>query len=170
MNFMQHYILNDAGEPIPCDDFMEWAQWFETAHRQIGKTVVGQSVISTVFLGLDHAFSGQGDPILWETMVFGGGHDGQTRCAGSREQAEAMHAQMVAKIKAATPWYQKLFFTPMARHPVAVNVLAALFNFWAGWTNLHTFRCPLIGAVNFTIAGFSLGSVLWLSLRNYKFK
>ena len=52
-----------------------------------------------VFLGLDHAFGG-GAPVLWETMVFGGKLDQeQDRCSGSREQAEAMHARMVEKVK-----------------------------------------------------------------------
>ena len=30
--------------------------------------------VSTVFLGLDHSWSG-GKPVLWETMIFGGEHD-----------------------------------------------------------------------------------------------
>ncbi len=55
--------------------------------------------VSTVFLGLDHNF-GDGPPILWETLVFGGPMNGQqTRCAGSREQAEAMHEKMVQLVK-----------------------------------------------------------------------
>lgn len=60
---------------------------------------VGDSKISTVFLGLDHSF-GSSSPVLWETMVFGGELDQeQDRCSGSREQAEAMHARMVEKVK-----------------------------------------------------------------------
>ena len=67
--------------------------------RFVDHTTVGESEVSTVFLGLDHQF-GKGPPILWETMVFGGKHNhDQDRCSGSREQAEAMHQKMVNKVK-----------------------------------------------------------------------
>lgn len=37
--------------------------------------------------------------LMWETMVFGGEFDQeQERCGGSREQAEAMHLDMVRKV------------------------------------------------------------------------
>ncbi len=85
---------------------MKWATWFEdfTNRRVANDTfeVNGERVrVSTVFLALDHAFN-ESSPILWETMVFGGKHDEeQDRCGGNREQAETMHAAMVAKAKAA---------------------------------------------------------------------
>jgi hypothetical protein len=61
---------------------------------------IGDSRISTVFLGLDHNWSGRGRPVLWESMVFGGKLDQeQDRCSGSREQAEVMHARMVERVK-----------------------------------------------------------------------
>ena len=31
--------------------------------------------ISSIFLGIDHNYTGIGDPILFETMIFGGEHD-----------------------------------------------------------------------------------------------
>jgi hypothetical protein len=36
----------------------------------------GNIGISTVFLGLDHRHFGDGPPLLFETMVFGGSRDG----------------------------------------------------------------------------------------------
>lgn len=30
-----------------------------------------QLAVSTVWLGIDHNFSGRGEPLVWETMVFG---------------------------------------------------------------------------------------------------
>ena len=36
--------------------------------------LAGSGDLLTVFLGLDHDFLDRGDPILWETMVFGGPH------------------------------------------------------------------------------------------------
>lgn len=49
--------------------------------------------VSTVFLGLDHRYSHEGPPMIFETMIFGGEHDQwQERCS-TWEQAEAMHKQ-----------------------------------------------------------------------------
>ncbi len=96
-----NYILDDKGKPIPEPDLLTRAHWFEKAERQVCKDIVGDSTISTVFLGIDHSFQ-PGTPILWETMVFGGALDQeQDRCSGSREQAEAMHARMIDKVKGA---------------------------------------------------------------------
>jgi hypothetical protein len=97
---MKKYILDSNGCPVLEPDVMKWAHWFEKANRTVAMDTVGGSIVSTVFLGIDHGFDG-GPPILWETMVFSGKLDHeQDRCSGSREQAEAMHARMVKRVKA----------------------------------------------------------------------
>lgn len=102
---MMHYVLNGAGEPEREPDLMRWAKWLEKSGkaRRVGQTEVGSVVtVSTVFLGLDHSFEGGGPPVLWETMVFGKDRKSQGgcwRCSGSREQAEAMHARVVAHVE-----------------------------------------------------------------------
>jgi hypothetical protein len=63
------YTLDDRGEPVPCDDLHEWGRWMQTADRQLAEDVVGDVRVSTVFLGLDHAFTGD-VPVLWETLTF----------------------------------------------------------------------------------------------------
>jgi len=63
------YILDEDGNPIPEKDPLKWADWFETTNRTVKKTQVGKLLVSTVFLGLNHAFDG-GIPLLYETMVF----------------------------------------------------------------------------------------------------
>lgn len=96
------YILDENGEPLACEDLMEWARWFETADRQVALTNIpnredpldADYKVSTVFLGLDHNHF-KGPPVIWETMVFKGGEGlWYDRCGGSREQAEAMHNNM----------------------------------------------------------------------------
>jgi hypothetical protein len=104
---MGHWILDEKGEkPVPVD-LMTWAQWFESRKRILKQENVGDVYISTVFLGLDHNFDENGAPILWETMVFPQDENGKrtyseqdcARCSGNREQAEAMHKEMVEKYK-----------------------------------------------------------------------
>lgn len=98
---IDRYILNADGQPVPEPDLMKWAFWFESAQRHVANDVIDGVRVSTVFLGLDHSWN-LGPPVLWETMVFGEGQldHMMTRCAGSREQAKAMHAEMVERVKA----------------------------------------------------------------------
>ncbi len=95
------YILDEAGEPVKTD-LMSWARQFELpAIRTVKKEKIGESEVSTIFLGIDHGWEG-GPPVLWETMVFDGKLDQeQDRCSGKRADALAMHERMVAKVKAA---------------------------------------------------------------------
>ena len=98
-----HYILNEAGEPVPEPDLMTWAKAFETMERKVKQEYVGPELwVSTVFLGLDHNYTEEGPPILWETMVFRKDYDDveMDRCSGSREQALAMHEAMVECVRA----------------------------------------------------------------------
>jgi hypothetical protein len=106
-------------EVVPIEDepgmpaFMEWALWFEKARdlRIIRQSEVGPIWISTVFLGLDHNYSDDGPPHLFETMAFGPPDHliefrdhkrltreelgWQTRC-GTYDEAEKMHAEAIA--------------------------------------------------------------------------
>jgi len=89
------YIL-DGRNPVPCTDFMMRARWFETSDRRVAKIDFGDMRVSTVFLGFDRSF-GQGPPLLFETMIFGGPFDQdkyQERCS-TWEEAEAQHAEAV---------------------------------------------------------------------------
>ena len=72
-----------------------WAQWFETAERHVAKDVVtlkhgGIFKVSTVFLGLDHAWFATA-PVLWETMIFGGPLDQFCERYRSVREARAGH-------------------------------------------------------------------------------
>lgn len=83
-----HYIL-DGHIPVQCS-LMEWAKFFETHNRIVRQDKIDNGKVSTVFLGLDHQF-GNGPPLLFETMIFGGPHDGyQERCS-TWDEAEAQH-------------------------------------------------------------------------------
>ena len=55
--------------------------------------------VSTIFMGLDHNFSNEGPPILFETMVFGGALDQEQARYATWEEAEAGHKAMVEMVK-----------------------------------------------------------------------
>lgn len=99
----EKYILNANGEPVIEPNLMKWAHWMEKnfLKRHAADEMVGTIRVSTIFLGLDDSFAPDGAPVLWETMVFGGRlHNAVARCTGTREQALAMHYDMVARVKA----------------------------------------------------------------------
>jgi hypothetical protein len=84
---VNNYILKDK-VPIPIEDIREWARQFDDDQRLVQRDEYGDITVSTVFLGIDHSF-GEGRPLLFETMIFGGEHDGyQTRCSTWDEAVE----------------------------------------------------------------------------------
>lgn len=97
---MNNFYRLENKVPVACD-MIEWARWFEAnpdarvVAQHDGPTGVS---ISTVFLGLDHSWGG-GPPLLFETMIFGGPHDGyQERCSTWAE-AEGQHSQAMKLAK-----------------------------------------------------------------------
>jgi hypothetical protein len=100
MNRTLRYILADDGKtPLECPDLLTWGHWFENGdRRRVAFDKVGDVGVSTVFLGLDHRWNRDGDPILWETMVFGGEHDGEQWRYSSYANAVAGHAAAIALV------------------------------------------------------------------------
>lgn len=95
---MRKYIL-EGKTPKVVDDVIEWGRWFETANRHVADTHLSDGVrVSTAFLGIDHNFGG-GEPILFETMIFGGKHDQYTERYCTYEEAEIGHKQALTKVK-----------------------------------------------------------------------
>lgn len=95
----ERYILDENRNPVVEHDAAKWRQWYTTASSLVAEDRIGPSTIATYFLAIDHDFFGLGQPVLWETMVFDGPLDQSCdRCAGSWQQAEAMHARMVRRV------------------------------------------------------------------------
>ena len=101
--FKPYFILDEDGKPKHEPDSMKWAAWFEKSTFE-GTRIVSQNDVedgvrvSTVFLGLSHNFMDRdgSDPILYETMIFGGHHDMYQKRYRTRAQAMVGHAQAVA--------------------------------------------------------------------------
>ena len=97
---MTKWYIREGHKPKPIANYMEAARWFETADRRVAKAFkIGEATVSTVFLAIDHQF-GDGPPLLFETMVFGGIHDGYQKRYTTWEEAEKGHAKAVALVKA----------------------------------------------------------------------
>lgn len=64
------YIL-EGKTPVKVATVEEWAQKFDQKTKIIKQDYFGKTKVSTVFLGIDHAFC-EGKPVLFETMIFGG--------------------------------------------------------------------------------------------------
>ncbi|MCK5605070.1 hypothetical protein KAR91_24485 [Candidatus Pacearchaeota archaeon] len=112
---MANYIL-DGHTPVKEPDLLKWAEWFEKANRTVKRSRIEVSItnervgvskklgfieVSTVFLGIDHSFTG-GKPLLFETMVFGGELDQEMDRCSTWEAAEKMHEAMCYKVKSQT--------------------------------------------------------------------
>ena len=93
MKIMCYYGLD--GQPISDE---EWTNMRRGGGDWIvGRTIVGWDPdvsVSTVLLGLDHGF-GDGPPLIFETMIFGGEHAGDQWRYGTKEEAERGHLRIV---------------------------------------------------------------------------
>lgn len=92
-----YYILNPDHSVTPCKDVRKWAMAFEKMNRRVAHDVIGRTSISTVFLGLNHAFEQSESPLLFETMTF---PDNETceRCS-TWDEAVAQHRRVCAKVR-----------------------------------------------------------------------
>jgi len=90
----------DGHRPVAMgdDELLAWAEWFATADRHVGLWRVGDVRVSTVFLGIDHGWSSE--PLLFETMVFGGSLDGLRERCSTWEEAEAQHQEVLRRVMA----------------------------------------------------------------------
>ena len=88
-----YYILEDK-KPKQVNDLEDWAMQFDHQNRIVKQDKIQDVKISTVFLGLDHSFD-EGVPILFETMIFGGEHDGYQERYATWEEAEKGHEEAI---------------------------------------------------------------------------
>jgi len=93
---MTELYFDRGGNPV---EMMEWARLHadDNIKRVALEEREGISV-STVWLGLNHRLGGDGPPLIFETMIFGGDHDqDQWRYATEAEALEG-HAEAVASV------------------------------------------------------------------------
>jgi hypothetical protein len=79
----------------------------EPDYARIGDTMVGRVRVSTVWLGLDHHF-GDGPPIIFETMVFGGVDDQAQERYCTEAEAIVGHEHWVRSQRRLVRWRRRI--------------------------------------------------------------
>jgi hypothetical protein len=67
---------------------------------RIGFDDIGEVTVSTVWMAIDHNWSGEGPPLIFESMVFGGALDQECYRYSTREEAAAGHSRLLALVHA----------------------------------------------------------------------
>lgn len=91
---MSKYYILEGKNPVPVKDVLAWGmQSLDRSSWSVDKTDIGDVLVSTVFLGIDHSmsFNNPGVPILFETMVFGGIYNEYQWRYATWEEAEKGH-------------------------------------------------------------------------------
>ncbi len=93
------YILNEDHiiEPVSIEEYIEWEKIYGKNRKIVKKEEIKEKdcEISTVFLGLDHAHGRQREPLLFETMIFGGEKDQEFWRYHTWEEAIKGHKNIV---------------------------------------------------------------------------
>jgi hypothetical protein len=82
----------DGDTPVPVS--AEEVDWSNRWHI---KTTVNDCTVSTVFISLDHSF-GDGPPLLFETLVFGGPLADEGERYSTKAEAEEGHTKWVKRV------------------------------------------------------------------------
>ena len=92
------YILDENNNPVKVDGLTA-GQWMDDSanrqQRQVNFSTFNNVSLSTVFLSLDHNHYGYGEPILYESLWFGGPFDGHSSRYKTRDEALLGHQRML---------------------------------------------------------------------------
>jgi hypothetical protein len=96
----RYYIL-EGRTPVRCSDLEALDRCLcDAESRRVALTHFAGVSVSTVFLCIDHNWNHDGPPILFETSIFGGPHDGWFQRYATWEEADAGHARALDMIGA----------------------------------------------------------------------
>ena len=98
------YAVLKGHEVVPIGSQAKWSASFDYAARRVAHDTIGEARVSTVFLGLNSSF-GEGPPLWFETLVFGGEFDDEIHRYTTWDEAVEGHKNMVRRVGRS-----KLFF------------------------------------------------------------
>lgn len=96
-----NYILKNR-IPVVEPDTEKWLEWKRSKKHYVKVDKVKKIKISTVFLGVNYNISGEGPPLLFETMIFANGEDEidhQVKRTSTYEEAETAHREMCEEVQ-----------------------------------------------------------------------
>lgn len=103
--YLRYYKLDKDKNAIPCSLY-EWAEQLEemvnSDNKQVAADTIDGKLISTIWLGLNHNFFYDGDPHIFETMVFTekyGGQEIYCERYSTWQEAEEGHKHAVQWVK-----------------------------------------------------------------------
>lgn len=85
------------GKPIDMDTWL--SLWRDVTYKVIRKTMVGDVLVSTVWLGIDHAFGYSERPLIFETMLFVGAEGDEMYRYYTEAEALADHDRLVEQLR-----------------------------------------------------------------------
>ncbi len=92
----RYYDMNGRPYAEP-DAWKKWASDYTDSNRRVAQTYIGwfrKIHISTIWLGHDHAY-GDGPPLIFETMIFGGPLDEYQQRYSTKNEALIGHEKAV---------------------------------------------------------------------------
>ena len=95
------YILDDERRLVNVKNDEAWFIWFRDIERRLvaRDEIDGDVVVSTIFGGIDRSYGRASAPMVFETIVFGGEHDGWEEWSASWAEAELVHAEACAIVR-----------------------------------------------------------------------
>lgn len=94
---LDFHVLSSSRSVTPAPSRGSAVLWFENCDRVVKKSWVGDSEVSTVFLGIDHGFGGA--PMWFETMIFAGPLDQSQRRYATWTEALEGHEDAVEELR-----------------------------------------------------------------------
>lgn len=92
-----------TGAPITWQQFVR-LKWDTNGpvsdYARIGSDTVDGVEVSTVWLGLNHAYAYTATPLIFESMIFGGDLDGECVRYTTEQEARAGHQRIVERLRA----------------------------------------------------------------------
>ncbi|HEY6143716.1 MAG TPA: hypothetical protein VIV55_09930 [Flavobacterium sp.] len=93
---MNWYILKGKiPEKVGWEEYLNWG--YNGGNTKVDRTDIGNILVSTVFLGIDHSFRSD-VPILFETMIFGGELEGYQERYSTWDEAVKGHKRACDRV------------------------------------------------------------------------
>ncbi|MEH2261041.1 hypothetical protein [Nostoc sp.] len=97
---MPSYYKLEGQTPVAVESFMEWSLWLMSAKTTVMLNELNDSVISTKFVGIDlnPGSYPESRPMVFETLIMGGGLDGERNFYPTWDEAIQGHLKICTQV------------------------------------------------------------------------